>query len=544
MDKHSDLSQQLAYLNQIGIELSREQKIDRLLEHILQAAQTITNADGGTLYLMNEARDGLRFAILRTASLGIAYGGTTGKPASWPEIPLRNEDGSENHSLVVAHTALTGNTINIEDVRHAEGFDFSGTRRFDAANGYSSRSFLSVPMQDHQGEIIGVLQMINALDPDSGQICRFSGAHEGLVASLASQAAVALTNRMLIEQMRTLFVAFTRLINQAIDEKSPHTGGHCQRVPVLTMLIAEALHDNDAGPLAGFSMSEQDREELEIAGLLHDCGKITTPVHVVDKATKLETIFDRIRLVDCRFEIILRDAELEMLRACRGGEDAPAAEQALADFRARVAADRTFLHRANVGSEAMEEADQQRVREIATRYRWYAADGSTHPLLDSDEVANLCIRAGTLTAAEREIINHHVVSTQRMLEALPWPRHLARVPEYAGNHHERMDGRGYPRGLTRMDMSVQARIMCIADIFEALTASDRPYKKPMTLSTALGILARMAGSGHVDPDIFEVFLRSKAYHRYAERFLAAGQIDVVDEAAILAASRPECVAQA
>jgi hypothetical protein len=271
-------------------------------------------------------------------------------------------------------------------------------------------------------------------------------------------------------------------------------------------------------------MTDKDRYELKIAGLLHDCGKVTTPVHVVDKATKLESICDRIHLLDTRFEVLKRDAEIESLKA--GGD-----EKRLQERLRQLDDDRSFLHACNIGGERMRDEDIERVQRIA-RYRWRDVSGQDGNFLTDEEVKNLTIRAGTLTDEERKIINHHIVATIRMLEALPWPRHLEKVPEYAGGHHERMDGKGYPKGLTREQMSVQARCMGIADIFEALTAKDRPYKKGKTLSESLEILGRMRLNGHVDPDLFDIFVRRKVYRRYAEMFLDPEQIDSVDESRI------------
>jgi HD-GYP domain-containing protein (c-di-GMP phosphodiesterase class II) len=517
-----DLGQRLEQLNAIGASLSAERDINRLLESILTAAKTITRADGGTLYRVTEERT-LRFEIMRTSSLKFYLGGTTGNPIPFYPVQLY-KDGKPNHNNVSAYVALTGKTVNIPDAYTAEGFDFTGTRGFDSKTGYRSKSFLTVPMKNHENEIIGVLQLLNAQDPATGEVVAFSSSDQRLAESLASQAAIALTNRMLINQLEQLFESFIKLINTAIDEKSPYTGGHCQRVPVLTMLLAEAVNETGEGPLAAFQMSEKDRYELKIAGLLHDCGKVTTPVHVVDKATKLESICDRIHLLDTRFEVLKRDAQIELLKGERD-------EKSLQERLRQLDDDSKFLHACNVGGERMRDEDIARVQRIA-RYRWRDVSGREANFLTDEEVKNLTIRAGTLTDEERKIINHHIVATIRMLEALPWPRHLKNVPEYAGGHHERMDGKGYPKGLTREQMSVQARCMGIADIFEALTAKDRPYKKGKTLSESLEILGRMKLNGHVDPDLFDIFVRRKVYRRYAEMFLDQEQIDAVDESRI------------
>jgi HD-GYP domain-containing protein (c-di-GMP phosphodiesterase class II) len=517
-----DLGQRLEQLNLIGASLSAERDTDRLLEAILTAAKSITRADGGTLYRVTEEKT-LRFEIVRTSSLKYYLGGTSRNPVPFYPIQLY-KDGRPNHSMVAAHAALTGKTVNIADAYTADGFDFSGTRAFDSKTGYRSKSFLTVPMRNHEHETIGVLQLINAQDPRSGEIVAFSASDQRLAESLASQAAIALTNRMLINQLEQLFESFINLINSAIDEKSPYTGGHCQRVPQLTMLLAEAVNETREGPLSDFNMTEKDRYELKIAGLLHDCGKVTTPVHVVDKATKLETIYDRIHLIDTRFEILKRDLEIQSLK-----NEFP--ERELRNRLRELDDDRRFLHACNIGSERMSEEHIARVRRIAA-YRWRDMAGHEANFLSDDEVKNLTIRAGTLTDDERKVINHHIVATIKMLEALPWPKHLANVPEYAGGHHERMDGKGYPRGLTRDQMSVQARCMGIADIFEALTARDRPYKKGKTLSESLEILGRMKLNHHIDPDLFDVFVRRKVYRRYAEMFLDREQIDEVDESRI------------
>jgi len=529
VDSMADLFKRLEQLNAIGTALSSERNIDRLLENIVLAAKAITHADGGTLYRVSEDRQALRFAIVRTDSLKIAYGGTTGQPIppEFPDLPLYGVGGEPNSAMIAACSAIYGQTVNIADAYTVDGFDFSGTREFDRVTGYRSRSFLSVPMKNHEHEVIGVLQLINAIDPDGGAVRAFSDADRRLAESLASQAAIALTNRLLVSQLEELFESFINLINLAIDEKSPYTGGHCQRVPSLTMMLAEAANATRDGPLARFTMSDKDRYELKIAALLHDCGKVTTPVHIVDKATKLQTLFDRIALVDTRFEVLKRDAELRLWRAIAAGTERPVAERRLAEELRAIDDDRSFLRRVNIGGEAMRAEDQARVRQISVRYRWVNTQGEEDGFLSPDEIENLTIRAGTLTPAERETIKYHIVATIKMLESLPWPKHLKHVPEYAGGHHERMDGKGYPKHLKREEMSIPARIMGIADIFEALTARDRPYKDGMKLSDALRILANFRDNGHIDPDLFDVFVKQKVYLRYAEQYLESAQIDVV-----------------
>ncbi|MEM7405954.1 MAG: HD domain-containing phosphohydrolase [Pseudomonadota bacterium] len=525
-------------LTRIGAALSAEKDSGRLMELILDSAREFTGADGGTLYTRTDD-DRLAFEIMFNESLNIHLGGTSGKPVELPPLNLYHADGSANRDMVAAWTAVSGDTVSIADAYDTQDFDFSGTRTFDEKTGYRSKSFLTVPMRNHTDEVIGVLQLINARERTGdgfGELRPFSLGDQQLVESLTSQAAIALTNKRLIEEQKQLFESFIELIAAAIDDKSPYTGGHCRRVPVLTMALADAAAATSDGPLADFAMSEEDRYELRIAGWLHDCGKVTTPEYVVDKATKLETIHDRINVVDARFDVLRQAARADHAERCiaaiDAGDAASVREQSEAEYRAvmtRLDDEQAFLRTANVGGEFMSEEHQARVREIGSQT---VPGADPQPLLTEDEIENLNIERGTLTQAERGIINYHIVATIKMLESLPYPKHLARVPEFAGGHHERMDGKGYPRGLTRDQMSIQARVMGIADIFEALTAADRPYKKAMKLSQALTILGRMKEDNHVDPDLFDVFIRSKVYLDYANTHLDPAQVDEVDESKI------------
>jgi len=573
-------------LIELGIALSAERNHNRLMEKILLGAKSMCNADGGTLYLITEGKDGLRFEIMLNDTLNIAMGGTTGKAIPFPPLKLLDDQGQPNHKNVSSSCALTGTTINIVDAYDVDKFDFSGTKAFDTKTGYRSKSFLTVPLKNYEGEVIGVLQLINARDRRN-RIISFGAEITPLIEALASQAAVALDNQRLIEAQKNLFKSFIQVIAGSIDAKSPYTGGHCHRVPALTFMLARAACDIHDGPFADFDLTEDEWYELEVAAGLHDCGKVTTPEYIVDKATKLETIYNRIHEVRMRFEVRKRDAVigyLEDILAERGEPDALKAE--LDAALAQLDSDFAFVAECNVGGEFMAPEKVERLKAIAAQ-TWtrtiddtlglsidemkrrqpdepkppvaepmlsdkdwhvipheinvdttrYEAEGFKMKPLDHrynlGEIYNLAIGRGTLTAEDRFKINDHIVQTIFMLKALPFPKNLARVAEWAGGHHEKMDGTGYPKGLKRDDMSLPARMMAIADIFEALTAADRPYKKPKTLGESLKIMSFMVKDQHIDPELWQLFLTSGVWKDYAEHYLRPEQIDNVDIAGYL-----------
>ncbi len=527
--------ERLELLYEVGIALSAEDDKDRLVERILLEAKDLCNADGGTLYLRTE-NDELRFAIMRTDSLGIALGGTTGKAIELPPLPMVDPTtGEPNEANIATCAAIRKESFNIPDAYDATGFDFSGTKKFDERAGYRSKSFLTIPMLNHHDRVIGVLQLLNAQDETTGEVVPFEEEEQRIVEALASQAAVALDNQLLLEGQKELLEAFIQMIAAAIDSKSPYTGAHCERVPILTLMLAQAAVAADEGPFADFTLTEEEWYELKIAAWLHDCGKVTTPVHVMDKATKLETIFDRIEIVRARFEVLKRDAKIRMLEAQAEGD--PEAKPRYQREVAALESDLDFIEKANIGSEFLSDEAKERIRAIGSRQ--YVQGTLKRGLLAEDEIENLCISRGTLTEEERLIINGHMVQTIQMLEALPFPRNLRRVPEYAGGHHEKMDAKGYPRGVAAGDMSVPARIMAIADVFEALTAQDRPYKKGKTLSESMRILSFMKRDNHLDPDLLDLFVRSGVYQSYAEKYLPDSLIDEVDEDAILSTKPKE-----
>jgi len=473
--------------------------------------------------------------------MNVRLGGTSGNPITLPPVKLYTDDGAENHANVSSHVALTREVVNIEDVYCAEGFDFTGTRRYDAGTGYRSRSMLVIPMENHEHEIIGVLQLLNAKDKTSGEVTAFSPVGLAAVQSLASQAAVALTNTQLIQGLKALLYSFMQSIAAAIDAKSPYTRGHIDRVVDLTMRIAAAVNAQEDGPFKDAHFGENELEELKLAAWMHDVGKITTPVHVVDKATKLEAIVDRIDMVTTRFRFIGKALQAELLErllelAGSGAtrQEMFAVTEEMERRRQELEDDLAFIVSCNKPGEFMSDERIERVKEIAARtYTDVGTNGGGEqkPWLTEDEVRNLCIRKGTLTDAERKIIEDHTVVTIDMLSRLPFPKRLSRVPEFAGAHHEKLDGTGYPNHIGGEALSLQARILAVADVFEALTAKDRPYKEPMKLSQAMKIMGFMVKDKHMDPQVFELFFQSGVYKDYALSHMSEAQMDMADEVA-------------
>ncbi len=515
------LIRQIRRLTRIGTALSAERNIERLFEMIVEEARALTGADGGTLYIMSDDETELRFTIVRTGTLQIRMGGEGGK-ITWKPVLLRNPDGYPNHENVSAHAALTGRTINIHDVYDAEGFDFQGTRKFDAQTGYRSKSMLVVPMKNHENDIIGVLQLLNAQDDESGKIIPFSLECQEMTESLASQAAVALSNNRLIHDLEELMESIIRAIATAIDEKSPYTGGHVRRVADLAMEIAYKINETSKGSFADVRFSDDQMKELRIAAWLHDLGKITTPEFVVDKATKLETIFDRIELLRLRFELCQLQAKMNMpTRIALESDYVKPSDHMDKVLREEF----QFLSEVNAASEWMSDEMAERVLKIGERK--YMVNGKSEPLLSYEEIENLIVRHGTLTSNEREIIRNHVTMTYRILSELPFPKKLRNVAEFASSHHETLDGKGYPRGLVAAQLPLQSRILALADVFEALTAEDRPYGKPKTFSDIMSTMETMVQQGHIDPNLYALFKEEGMHLKYARREMSPDRMDFI-----------------
>ena len=523
--------EQTRKLIDIGIALSAEKNISVLLELIVDSAREFTNADGGTLYLVSDDESSLEFEIVQTDSLNIRMGGKTGEEINWPPVPLYKEDGSPNTENVSADVAITKKLVNIPDVYDVEGFNFEGTRKFDESTGYRSKSMLVIPMLNHENEIIGVLQLINARDIDSNETIPFPDDDIDLTASVASQAAIALTNVRLIQDLKDLFDSFIKTIATAIDEKSPYTAGHITRVANLTMEIAHVVNKTKWGKYGDLTFNEDELEELRLAAWMHDVGKITTPEHVVDKSTKLEKIFDRVELLQVRFDAIKYQAYSEWyekkaeLIESKGNdpEEIKKLDEEYSGKISQIETDAEFCIKANTPGEFMEDEAIEHLIEISKKT--FNLGGETRHYLSEDELENLSIKRGTLNVSDRKIIENHAMMTLKMLNELPFSKKLKHVPAYAASHHEKLDGTGYPLKMKGEEISSQARIMAIADIFEALTAKDRPYKKPMMLSQAIKILGFMVKDDHIDGDFVEIFLKEGLAETYAKEHLLPTQID-------------------
>ena len=573
----------LEQLVKSGIALSAEQDMARLLEQIFVSARDLSRAESGSLYLRGKD-DVLRFEIMQAGLEGTHHAGDLDGKEAFVDIPLYDPDkGTENHLNVASHAVLTGDTIIVDNIGRATEFDYSNECRLNEFSGSECVSFIGVPLKTRQGKTIGVLQLFNARMEDTEAIIPFEGESVRFVESLAAQAAISLNNQQLLEAQRNLFNALIQMLAGAIDAKSPYTGGHCARVPEVAIMLAQAASDSSQKPFADYSLDSEDAwREFRVASWLHDCGKVTTPEYVVDKATKLETIYNRIHEVRTRFEILWRDAEIDYLQKQLEGTHLEVDLQAqLKGEQAWIMEAFAFVAQCNIGGEFMADERIEFLQEISQR-TWVrhlddrlglsqeeAARVSAEPvqalpteetlladkpvhviprvkkdpfdgnpygfkmdipehLYNHGELYNLCIRKGTLTDEERFKINEHITQTIIMLNKLPFPGYLAQVPEFAGAHHETMIGTGYPKRLSREDMTIPARIMAIADIFEALTAADRPYKKAKTLSEALRIMSFMRNDQHIDAELFDLFLKSGIYLHYAKKFLEPGQVDDVN----------------
>jgi HD-GYP domain-containing protein (c-di-GMP phosphodiesterase class II) len=519
-------------LNQIGAALSAEHDTGALLEMILTKMREITSADAGSLYLTEpiptqlpagqsdrrkNVRSRLRFKLAQNDSLTLGF---------------REALMEVNERSIAGYVAKTGEGVNLEDAYHLPlDVPFTFNRHFDEESGYRSKSVLATPMKDQHGEVVGVVQLINAkrdrevrLDTVTAvatQVVAFSRHQQAIAESLASQAAVALENSLLYQAIHNLFEGFVKASVTAIEARDPTTSGHSFRVANLTVALAEAVDRADTGPYAGQRFTREQMREIRYASLLHDFGKVGVREEVLVKAKKLYPA--QLELIRQRFQFIHKAVEADTLRAkldyalAHGREDflkqLPAFDAALADhlkaldneLRAIIEANEPLLNRGSGGFE--------RLLEIAAE-QYSEADGQRKNLLSEDEVRLLSIPKGSLDESERRQIESHVVHTYNFLQQIPWTRELQNLPAIARGHHEKLNGTGYPNRLTAPDIPVQTRMMTISDIFDALGASDRPYKRAVALDPSLEILENLVKAGDLDAGLFRIFLDAKIYQRW------------------------------
>lgn len=466
---------------EMGILLTIEKNHDCLFELIMENAMAITNCDGGTLYLYED--DELHFKIMRTESLGISKGGD-GEETNMPPVPLREEN-------VCAYSAIHEEIVNIADVYNSDKFDFSGPRKYDALTGYHTKSMLVIPLRNHEGELIGVLQLINAME--DGEIVPFDPDYEKVVMSLASQASISISNLRYLGEVKDMMYSYAQTMATIIDERTPYNGNHTKNVTQYAVNFVDYLNEQYEMDRFDDYFDENRREQLMLAASLHDIGKMSIPLSIMNKSTKLGHLFqgitDRYKLLRSYYKIDYYEKRITMEQY---EEKAAYLEEA-----------EKLVQEVNVAP-TLPEGKEPQIRALAECvYR--GSDGEIIPYLKEEEAECLLIKRGTLTMEERKIMQNHVVVTHNILSKINFSTHYSKVPLWAGAHHEFLDGSGYPNHLTAKDLPIEVRILSLADIFEALVAVDRPYKKPMSVDKALGILASMADEGKLDKKLVAMF---------------------------------------
>ena len=514
----------------IGISLSKEKNINVLLENILTQARKISKSDGGTLYIVDKEFTKLEFVIMQNKSKNIFLGGTKDPvPDSIYPVKLFDPETKEpNHKNVSAVCALTNKTIKIDDAYKNKEYDFEGTKGFDEKHDYHSKCFLNIPMKDHKDNVIGVIQLLNPME--NGEIVNYTNDIIKVIESLTSQASIALTNQLLIEEQKNLFKSFIKLVAEALEHKDATTGGHCNRVPEITMMIANAINDAKKGAFKSFKFNEEEMEELFVAGWLHDFGKVATPEHVMNKSTKLEGLYDKIDHIKIRFEVLKRDIKIKYYDLISNSKD-KSLKTKMNEEIDKANNDLEFIIKCNTGGEFFSDELKVKVENISKNKIYF--DGKLQNILTDEEVDFLTLERGTLSKKERKIMEDHVTLTYQLLNKLPYPKHLNNVPFYAGCHHEKINGEGYPNGYSGDQLPIQARIIALADVFEGLTAPDRPYKEGYPLSKAMEILRFMTLDNELDKDIFNLFINQKVYLKYAEENINDSQIDKINEKDLL-----------
>ncbi|MGZ7082410.1 MAG: HD-GYP domain-containing protein [Candidatus Angelobacter sp.] len=537
--KLAGASQEIHELNQIGMALSAEHDPGKLLELILTKSREFTSSDAGSVYLVESVGNGRQSLLFAP--------GQQGSPVQEHEpneqlrfklaqndtvaVPFREVAMDINEKSIAGYVALTGEIVNIEDAYHLPAdVPYSINRKFDEDSGYRTKSILAVPIRNQKEKIIAVLQLINAKrdfsarldshDAVDQQVLPYTPRQQEIVQSLAGQAAVALENSQLYDSIQRLFEGFVRAAVTAIETRDPATSGHSFRVANLTVALAEAVDRVDSGPYTGVRFSRDQMREIRYASLLHDFGKVGVREEVLVKAKKLYPA--QLEVIKQRFGLVRRTLENESLKSRmdfllkNGSEKFLAAQKSfasrLADQLREVDEYAEAIIWANEPT-VLPEGNFDQLMDIA-RLQYEDLDGKKRPVLTMEEVQMLSIRKGSLDEEERLQIESHVLHTLSFLQQIPWTNELRNVPEIARGHHEKLNGTGYPYRLSAPEIPVQTRMMTISDIFDALAAADRPYKKAVSIERALEILELSVEDGELDPGLFEIFLSAKIFDRW------------------------------
>lgn len=521
-------------LSNIGLALSQERDTDKIFDLIIDEALAYTNADAATIYSVSDDKKHLNFEVMQTKSKNYKAGGSFGTINLAP-VPLYTKDSTPNLTNMASCVYHTKEMLNFDDCYNETRFDLSGTKAYDKSNNYRSKSMLAIPLRNYEDKILGVIQIINALDNSTSEIINFRKESIVMVQSLASQAAITFTNRELIKSLESLFKQFIKAIALALDRKSKHTGGHIARVAIISKLMAERINNIQTGHYKDFTFTQEELDELSVASWLHDVGKIATPDVVMGKSTKLERVIDGIELIKLRVDTVKllfqSDTYAKDNFRNRVNMDyllnTPTSwqeyQQAILE---QIDLDLNFLEINNIGGEFLTDDKICNIDRIS-RFN-YTFNNEERKLFTEDEKENLKIKRGTLNDAERQIMNNHVRYTYEILNQLTYPEKYKNVTLYASSHHEKLNGSGHPWGFIAEQLPIQSRILAVADIFEALTAPDRPYKKGKKLSEAVNILAYNVIDNHIDKDLFEMLLDSGLYREYADKYVPQIQIDDVD----------------
>jgi HD-GYP domain-containing protein (c-di-GMP phosphodiesterase class II) len=511
-------------LTNIGLALSSETDINDTFETILEGALDFTSADGATLYIVSADKQELEFKLVYNRSLLVRFGGKSKKPVPWPSVKLYHNGDERNLNTMVTYVFHTGKAYVVDDVYEQRDFDNSGTLKYDKENNYRSKSMIGVPLKNNDGDVLGVIQLLNATS-SNGKVVSFSEEQVVLLKSLASQAAIALTNKSLIAELERLLHDFVKTIAYTLDQKSRYSGKHISRVATLTEMLSNKVHECECEAYKDVSFSESQLEEISMSGWLHDIGKIVTPEYIMDKSTKLEKIIDLIEIIELRFALVKTAVEKKILHLQLAGK----AHKKIVEYEKLLAGfddDLEFVRKLNIGAEFVEDSAIERLKRIRD-FRFNDGDRDYY-LISEEEHFLLSVRKGTLSPQDLVIMREHVVKTDEILSQLSFPKKFGNLQLYASSHHEKINGKGYPKGLKGEELPVQARIIAIADIFEAITAADRPYRKGNKLSAALKIMAFMVRDGELDNNLYTLLLDSGLYLEYANKYLKKEQIDEVD----------------